>query len=257
MDNYTIYMHRNKINQKVYIGITKQKCEDRWRHDGLGYKTQTKFFRAILKYGWDNFEHIILFENLSELEASQKERELIALYDSYNNGYNADLGGSTTNHSPETLEKMRQSMLGKKHTQETKDKISATKDKEKVSVTCVETQKVYKSVADASTETGADRSSIIKCCKGIMLSAGGFTWRYTDPERYEKYKHTIETRVNKSKKAVLCIETNITYETVRAASQATGADESAIVKVCKGKQKTAAKFHWKYAEEGVETNDKT
>lgn len=255
MDNYTIYMHRNKINKKVYIGITKQKCEDRWRHDGLGYQNQIKFFRAILKYGWDNFEHLILFENLSELEASQKERELIILYDSYNNGYNADLGGSTTNHSPETLEKMRQSMLGKKHSQETKDKISAAKEKDKVSVICLETKKIYKSIADASKDTGTDKSSIVKCCKGIMLSAGGLTWRYADPERNAEYKQATETRINKSKKTVLCIETDTIYETVRAAAQATGADESAIVKVCKGKQKTAGKFHWKYAEKGEENND--
>lgn len=249
MDNYKVYMHRNKINKKVYIGITKQKCEDRWRHDGLGYQNQEKFFRAILKYGWDNFEHIILFDGLTAEEAGKKEQELIILYDSYNNGYNANWGGSITNHSPETLEKMRQSMTGKKHTQETKDKISLAKDKDKVSVICLETKKVYKSVAEASNDTKVDKSSIIKCCKGIMLSAGGLTWRYTDPERYAEYKQVTETRINKSKKAVLCIETNIIYETIRAAAQATGADESAIVKVCKGKQKTAAKLHWQYIED--------
>lgn len=249
MDNYKVYMHRNKINKKVYIGITKQKCEERWKHDGLGYQKQEKFFRAILKYGWDNFEHIILFEGLTAEEASKKECELITLYDSYNNGYNANLGGSVTNHSLATLEKMRQSMTGKKHTQETKNKISVAKDKDKVSVLCIETHKIYSSIADASAETGTDKSSIIKCCKGIMLSAGGLTWRYADLDRYILYKEATETRVNKSKKAVVCIETNTIYETVRAAAQATGADESGIVKVCKGKQKTAGKYHWKYVNE--------
>ena len=246
MDNYKVYMHRNKTNQKVYIGITKQKCEDRWRHDGFGYQNQDKFFRAILKYGWDNFEHIILFEGLTAEEAGKKEKELIIIYDSYNNGYNADLGGSVTNHSLETLEKMRKAMTGKKHTEETKKKISMSKEKDKISVICTETKKTYASIADASIDTGVDKSSIIKCCKGTILSAGGLTWRYADVERHNLYKDIIETRINKSKKAVICIETNIVYETIRSASQSTGADESAIVKVCKGKQKTAGGYHWQY-----------
>lgn len=51
MENYKVYLHTNKTNNKKYVGITKQSLQDRWRHDGLGYKTQQKFFRAILKYG--------------------------------------------------------------------------------------------------------------------------------------------------------------------------------------------------------------
>ena len=55
---YCVYMHKNKINNKVYIGITFRKPEDRWQK-GQGYHKQLKFFNAILKYGGDNFEHII------------------------------------------------------------------------------------------------------------------------------------------------------------------------------------------------------
>lgn len=43
---YTIYMHKNKINNKVYIGQTCQKPEYRW-NNGNGYKTQTYFYSAI------------------------------------------------------------------------------------------------------------------------------------------------------------------------------------------------------------------
>lgn len=252
MNRYTVYMHRNKINNKVYIGITKQKCEERWRHGGFGYKTQIKFWRAIEKYGWDNFEHLILFENLSAEEASLKEKQLIVIYNSYKNGYNADLGGSITNHSPETLEKMRQSMLGKKHTQETKDKISASKESEKIKVICVETNIIYPSIAEASKQSKVDASSIIKCCKGEMLHAGSYTWRYADKKLFEKYKEKTEKRIDKSKKSVYCIEKQKIYNTIREASKETGADESGIVKVCKGKQKTAGGFHWQYIKQNEE-----
>lgn len=51
---YTIYMHRNKINGKSYIGQTFQKPEERWKN-GAGYKSCTYFYAAIQKYGWNNF----------------------------------------------------------------------------------------------------------------------------------------------------------------------------------------------------------
>ena len=47
---YCVYMHRNKINDKKYIGITCRKPEHRWGKDGHSYKGQV-FKKAIEKYG--------------------------------------------------------------------------------------------------------------------------------------------------------------------------------------------------------------
>ena len=65
MKTYTIYKHTNIINNKSYIGQTCQDVKKRWGN-GLGYKTCPIFYQAILKYGWDNFTHEILEENLTE-----------------------------------------------------------------------------------------------------------------------------------------------------------------------------------------------
>lgn len=89
MNNYTIYMHKNKINGKVYIGQTCQNPIKRW-DNGNGYKTSRKFYNAIQKYGWENFEHIILYTELSQDQADQLEEQLIHKYQAQNDefGYN-------------------------------------------------------------------------------------------------------------------------------------------------------------------------
>ena len=89
---YIVYKHTNKVNGKVYIGITCQTPEQRWR-SGLGYKDQSKFYGAILKYGWDGFLHEILYSNLSQKDAYDLEVKLIEQFDSINNGYNIQTGG--------------------------------------------------------------------------------------------------------------------------------------------------------------------
>ena len=79
MNNYTVYIHKNKINGKIYVGQTCQEPKKRWDY-GRGYETSPRFFNAILKYGWDNFEHIILYQNLSQDEANKIEIQLIKQY---------------------------------------------------------------------------------------------------------------------------------------------------------------------------------
>ena len=73
---YKVYCHINKINKKQYIGITKRNPKHRW-NNGKGYIYNSYFYNSIEKYGWDNFEHTVLYENLSENQAKQKEMELI------------------------------------------------------------------------------------------------------------------------------------------------------------------------------------
>lgn len=95
MRKYLVYIHINKANNKKYIGITSSTSEERWRN-GLGYsKRQPIIHNAIKKYGWDGFEHKILFENLSETEAKEIERKLIAEYNTTDSafGYNITIGG--------------------------------------------------------------------------------------------------------------------------------------------------------------------
>lgn len=66
-------------------------------------------FRAIQKYGWENFTHEILYENLNKEAANKIERDLIRKYDSINNGYNIQEGGYTSL-TQNSLDKMSKSL---------------------------------------------------------------------------------------------------------------------------------------------------
>jgi len=78
---WCVYMHTNKINGKKYIGITSLNPPDRrWRNDGSGYHGGY-LKNAINKYGWDNFEHIILKDGIESLdEANHYEQYYIKEY---------------------------------------------------------------------------------------------------------------------------------------------------------------------------------
>ena len=92
---YVIYLHKNKINNKIYIGQTCQKPEKRWDY-GCGYKRHNlHFYNAIKKYGWNNFEHIILEDCLSLEQANEREQYWIKYYNSNQEekGYNLTAGG--------------------------------------------------------------------------------------------------------------------------------------------------------------------
>lgn len=90
-ENYKVYLHTFP-NGKMYVGITRQNVEDRWQN-GYGYKKQP-IYSEILKYGWDNIKHEVLFTNLDKNNAQIKEKELIQKYNTINNGYNISIGGS-------------------------------------------------------------------------------------------------------------------------------------------------------------------
>jgi len=197
---FVVYMHENKINGKKYIGITSKKPEDRWGKDGNGYSSQPRFFNAIKKYGWDNFNHEILFENLELSEALKKEfeisRENKTTLNEY--GYNNTVGrGGNFDISEETREKYseaqsgsKNAMYGKKHTKETLKKLSdnahVMKGKDNpvsraVKGVNIETNEeiLFESANQAAIHFNLfNNGHIIECCRGKRKSCKGYRWKY-------------------------------------------------------------------------------
>lgn len=94
---YSIYIIRNTVNDKVYIGQTSQSVEERFNQHK---KTSTfkqrgtyKLYNAMAKYGKDVFYVETLESSIPITDIDEKEKYYIELYNSFYNGYNSTKGG--------------------------------------------------------------------------------------------------------------------------------------------------------------------
>lgn len=220
---FFVYEHVNKINGKKYVGITSRaKPEDRWGSNGVNYKECTYFYSAIEKYGWDGFNHNILYSNLSKDDACKIEMQLIESQQLQNReyGYNLKEGGTVAKMPKEICEKISKAMIGNKNNlgrifnEETRRKIS-------------ENQK-----GKIFTEEHKRRISEAK--KG----------KTHKPISEESRKKISDAYPNKRK--VYCVETDKVYNSTHECARELGLTSTNIVKVCKGKFKSTKGYHLNY-----------
>lgn len=99
MRKYSIYIIKNTVNEKVYIGQTCQTVKERFnqhlRPSTIKKRGSYKIYNAIEKYGKENFYYEILEEGISKDDINNKEIYYIEQFDSYNNGYNSTHGGDS------------------------------------------------------------------------------------------------------------------------------------------------------------------
>lgn len=198
---WKVYAHIHKKNRKAYIGITsKLNPNHRW-NNGRGYMANPHFYSAIEKYGWDEFEHIILYDNLSEIEAKDMERSLIAFWHTQDRryGYNMTSGGDGTpdyhpseetrkklsnlrrkeNLSEETLKRRSDGLRGRKFSDEHKQKIGkALSQPVNMLSKSGELIRSFGSATEAERELGIGHSHISQCCNGKRLTTGGYRWSF-------------------------------------------------------------------------------
>lgn len=131
MRSYDVYKITNKVNNKVYIGITSKGISARWKEHiySAEHGCPFKLHNAIRKYGKENFSiELIDFCNSWE-ELTEKEQYYISEYKSLQDeyGYNMTEGGDGTFgrcHTEETKEKIRQNAIGREVTEATRLKLS-------------------------------------------------------------------------------------------------------------------------------------
>lgn len=198
---WKVYVHVNRSNGKRYVGVTsKQKPEHRW-NSGRGYKENPHFYSAIEKYGWDGFDHIILYDGMTDGDAKDMEKRLIAEWHTQDRryGYNMTSGGDGTpdyhpseetrqklsiarrkeNLSEETLKRRSDGLRGRKFTDEHKSKIGAANSK-KIEMLDMDGNLLHilPSAREAEVQYGISHSHISQCCYGRRNSAGGYRWQF-------------------------------------------------------------------------------
>lgn len=255
--NYTVYKHTTP-NGKVYIGITSKKPEKRWEN-GHGYKGNKYFYRAIQKYGWENFKHEIIADGLTKEQACNMEIELIAKYDATNpkHGYNHAIGGEANIPSKETRQLLAVKCSGWKHTDEARRKIS---EAGKGHIVDEETRKKL-------SESNKGKHHITEETRQKLVDShlGHVPWnkgrKLTREQRAKMRKpHNIseEARERMIKphrgkapancKKVLCIETGVIYPSATKAGESVGICQGWLSEACR-EHKKAGGYHWKYVEE--------
>lgn len=242
---YTVYKHITP-NNKIYIGITSKNPIYRWRY-GNGYRTNPHFWKAIQKYGWDNIRHEILFENLTQEEAEQKEMELISLYQSTNPryGYNLEKGGLTLpKHTPQSIEKMRQAKLGKKMSEECKQKHREARLGYVVPDEVKEKFKGNK-YAQGHKHTDEWKEKMSKRFSGEGNPNYGIPMSDIQKEKISANTKNKRKVVQLTKDGVIVKE----YNSAKEAERETGIHNPNIIACCKGKKTTAGGYIWKYDED--------
>ena len=217
---YTVYKHTSPSG-KVYIGITKNKPEYRW-NKGKGYrKDQLLFYRAIKKYGWDNFTHEILYTGLSEKDAKNIEISLIKQYKALGLSYNITDGGDggrglhnkRKKMSDETKLKMSKSrkgllagnknpMYGRYETAPAYGRFGKEHPASK---------KVYQydllgnfikewdCLSEVQRHLNILVTHITACCNGRQKTAGGYIWKRQFDERIKLDRERLEFDKDKAK----------------------------------------------------------
>lgn len=257
-NNFKVYMHVSPSGKR-YVGITCQPVCQRWRA-GKGYAKNEYFYRAIQKYGWDSFKHIILFDGLDEDTACKIEKKLVDKFKLTDPkyGYNLHTGGLYHKTSELTRKRISESrkglysgeenpFYGKHHTEETLEKIRKPIERYDLEGNYINT---YESLKDAASDVSGDCSTIARSCRSENKQSYGFQWKYKDSDKHiGAYRRTAHNRrmINQYTMDGVFVRQ---YESLQDAGKEYGSrtSDKTIGQCCSGKQKMAYGFLWKYAD---------
>ena len=265
-----IYIIKNKVNNKIYVGQTSSKkgfkgrypcggegiervfkCHKRNRDNNRTYNEH--LLRSIEKYGFDAFEVDEEFDvAYSKEELDKLEDMYIKIYDCIDNGYNQKEGGSHGKVSRESRKRMSESkkgennpMYGKCLTEEHKRKLSESRKGVKLTKEHIEQLTKSKKGKPLSQE---HKDKISKANTG---ENNGFYGKHHTEETRQKMSEAKKGKYvgenSPNAKAVYCYEKNEIRLTAKEWSEELCLYRSDIANCCKGKRKSTGGYHFRYA----------
>lgn len=231
-----IYKITNLVNGKVYVGqsrdIASRKSHHKYDMNKGGHNEY--LYRAMRKYGFDNFAFDIIEECKAE-QLNKLEREYIIRFNSLvPHGYNIESGGDV----PLSMSKLSRAKislaLGRPVNQYTSLGIYV---------------QTFENARVAGENIGKSRSAISLCCLGTTKTTGGYQWRFA-----ENGNANISPVDSATSKAFPVSQYTVqgvfitTYPNIPSASDATGLNAGSISNGLSGWCKTAGGFQWRAAD---------
>lgn len=235
MNNYSVYCHISPSGKK-YVGISNNPIK-RW-NNGKGYAKNYLFFRAIVKYGWDNFQHNILYNNLTLEQAGEIEKELIDKWHLTNPSYGYNLReGGNGKFSNNSRKLMSISRIGNKNS--VGNKLS-DRTKEKISNSLKNYYKTHNNPMKGKHHTEETKEKLRKRVvseetKNKMRNNHADVSGSKNPSAKKVKQYNLDGKFIKE------------YDYATLAAKELKLDLSSIIKCCKGKQKTCGGYKWTYA----------
>lgn len=240
----TIYIFINNLNNKVYIGKTIDSYTYRWsshKHDSELFNYY--FYKAIRKYGWDNFSKYVIYQT-EELENNKenkkyldnlilnKEKYYIKQFNSNNPnvGYNLTEGGEGTS--------------GKTYTEE---QLSKIKNKGKIVLQCDLNGNIIKewpSMKSIKDNLGLNLDNIRACCNNKRDSWKGYLWKF------KIIKNSSKKETKQVLKVILQYDIFGNFikewESASKIQEELGLDNHTIRGCCRGDYNTCGNYIWLY-----------
>lgn len=241
----------------IYIGQTRD-IKSRVKFYSLSHcKRQTKLYRSILKYGWENH----LFEILETIDFDKTtldnlEKHYIIEFNSFNSkkGMNLTTGGDSPKHTDTNCEKFRKLRIGKKLSEATKDKLRKANLGKKQSIETITKRQPKLKGLKRSLETC---KRISEARKGMKFSEShkqalrnAIRPQVSDTTRQKHKEYYLANPLpkpygnNNNGKKVIDTSTNLVFESLVAACKHFGYNYSTIKQYLGGRFPNKTSLQW-------------
>lgn len=221
-----IYLIKNRLNSKAYVGMTKRSLKQCWREhirNARVNKDEMLIYSAIRKYGPEAFEVSMLQEctTIEEMKnAEPRWIEKLGTHASLGCGYNMTFGG--------------EGISGYRHTEKTKKKMSEMRRGKKFGPMSEETKR---NISKARKGLGT----------GPRLHVRG--WHHSEEARTKisesQYVRVVQYDMSGNYVA--------TYDSMIAAEKATGIMRQGISRCCRFSRRSTKGFRFRYLNEQTES----